>query len=208
MTEAEIKAMQEENATLKTQVSGLTTKVTEFEGQIAEKDKIIKQKTDDIVGARKKYQKLSDLPKEEVEAMTEAERKAKEDQDILAEQQEVIAKQQAEDRQKDIESRKSEAVRKLVGDNKELADKILSNYGKLKDSDSAFSPEEVGRYMNDAFNLLGQDRPDPIRSVVNGMGGGEAPKEGQGTFAETPQGTQLGNLLSLTSTQAAPEAGK
>lgn len=205
MTEAEIKAMQEENATLKTQVTTLTTKTTELEGQIVAKDEIIKKKTDDIVGARRKYQKLSDLPKEEVEAMTEAERKAKEDQDILAEQQEEIARQQAEDRAKDIASRRAEAIRKLVGDNTELAQKIESNYGKLKDSDAAFSPEEISRYVTDAFNLLGEERPDPIRTAVNG-GGGSAPETAPGTFAESPQGTQLGSMLSLSSAQ--PEAGK
>lgn len=197
MTEAEIEAMKAENATLK-------ANATDFATQLAEKDRIIEQKTQDIVGARKKYQKLSEMPKEEVEAMTEQERKLKAEQDVLAEQQEESMKQQAEDRKKEVDSRKLEVARKLVGDNPVLIEKVLKNFDRIKDADTAFTAEEISHFMNDSVNMLGEERPDPVRTVFNGAGGGQAPGVQADDYAGTDAGKALGTMLNLGSAQPAP----
>lgn len=203
MTPEQIKAMQEENAKLKNDLALSTSKVTELSETITQKDAIIKQKTEDVVGARKKYQKLSELPPEDVEKMTDAEKRQKEENDLLFEQQEATAKQVADDRAKEVASRREAAVKAMVGENPDLAQKVLKNFEKIKDADAAYTPEEIGKFVGDAFNMLGEERPAPIHSAFNGAGAGRPPQSGTGEdFSATDTGKQLGSLLNLGSMQA------
>ncbi len=195
MTPEEIAAMKAENDTLK--------------ARVVEQDGIITQKNKDIVGVRKKYQPLAEMTEEERNNMSAEDIKRKEEQDIIFEQGETTRKQQEEDRAKTIAERKREAAIKLVGTDEALIAKTIANFDKIKDADAAFTEGEVKTFMETAANMLGSERPDPVRSAVN-QGGGEFPVSGDGKpegsgFTDTPQGQEMARSLGLASS-AAPAA--
>ncbi len=201
MSPEEITAMQAENAALKGQV-------TTLEATIVQKDALITQKTQDVVGARRKYKTLAELTDEEKTAMTESEIKAKEEQDILFEQQEATRIQQETDRAAQIAERKRAAAIKLVGNDETLIAKTIANFDQIKNADVAFTESEIGTFMGTAVNMLGDERPDPVRSAANTSPNGEFPAtQNQSTgFAESEAGKQVGQSLGLQSAQEPPKA--
>lgn len=209
MTQEEIDAMVADNARLKEENTKLSTEKSTLEATVAEKDGIIEKKNQDIVGARRKYKKLDELTEEEKAAMSEDDIEKKKDQDLLFENQEADRLQREADRTKEITERRNNAVRKFVGDDAALQAKVLANFDKIKDSDAAYTDTEIATFMGTAFNMLGEERPNPVRDV-NNQGGGVAPVIGSpdnGTgFAETEGGRGLAATMGLQSAQVAPPA--
>ena len=171
MDEAQIKAMQEENERLKKENGDLTKKNEELTETVAKKDEIIEQKNQDIIGARRKYKTLDELTDEEKANLTDEERARKEEMDTIYQQQEEDRKKREEERTAEVESRRKEAARKLVGDNEELQKKILANYDSIKGSENAHTVDDITKFMGTAANMLGEERPDPLRVAQNGGSG-------------------------------------
>lgn len=170
--------------------------VAELQKTVAEKDAVIAQKNQDLVGQRKQYKKLSDMSQEEKDALSQKEIELQERQEVLDEQLRQFEAKQTELLQKEVGSRKEAALRRLVGDNKEFADKIRANFDKIKDSDKAITDEEVSALMGTAFNMLGDERPSPVAEALSGDG--SAPSGGKpGGFADTPAGQGLAANLGL-----------
>lgn len=189
------------------EIAELKAKLTEAEkaaGEIdalkkslAEKDLLIKQKTDDIVGIRRKYKRVADMTDEEKEALSEKELELQQRIEEFEKEQADFASRQAEVLQKEVQSRRDGAIRKLVGDNKEVAEKIAANYGRIKDAEGAQTEEEVSKYVHEAFNMLGEARPDPIAIVVNGSDGMTPGGSDARGFADTEAGKSLATALGL-----------
>lgn len=181
----------------------LEAKMAEMERQIAEKDAIIEQKNQDLVGQRKQYKKLADMTQEEKDALSQKEIELQERQEEMERQQEEFQKQQAEIRQKEVTARKEAAIKKLVGDNEEYAEKLRANIDRIKDSDAAFTEDEISKLASDAFNMLGDDRPNPVSEALNGRGS-DAIYKNDGGYADTPEGKALADTLGIG--EPAPEA--
>ena len=167
------------------------------EKTVAEKDAVIAQKNQDLVGQRKEFKKLADMTAEEKSKLTEKEL------EFQQRQEEFEAKQQ-EFTSKEIASRREAAIKRLAGDDKDLAEKVAANFDRIKDSDKAQTAEEMETIAREAFNMTGTPAPDPIRSAVFGGGNGEAPGGKQNDFSETEQGQQLASMLGV---KIAPEEG-
>jgi hypothetical protein len=170
--------------------------VAELQKTVAEKDAVIAQKNQDLVGQRKQYKKLSDMTQEEKDALSQKEIELQERQEVLDEQLRTFEAKQTELLQKEVGSRKDAALKRLVGDNKEFAEKIRSNFDKIKDSDKAITDDEVSALMGTAFNMLGDERPSPVAEALSADG--SAPSAYRtGNFADTPEGQGLANQLGL-----------
>lgn len=184
--------------------------IAALRAQLAEKDGIIAQKNQDLIGMRKQYEgkfrSLSEMTEEEKAKLSDAELELKRQTEALQLQQEEMQREQAQFRQQQRESHVNEAIRRLVGNDEKAAEKIKFNLDRIKGADEAVTAEDVSKYVNDAFFLLGDERPDPVRAAAN-FGGGDAPGAGDTKgFAETPAGQELGNLLNLNQTEANPPA--
>jgi SMC interacting uncharacterized protein involved in chromosome segregation len=180
--EEELKKLQEQIATL--------------QKTVAEKDVLIAQKNQDLVGQRKQYKKLADMTQEEKDALSQKEIELQERQEVLDEQLRQFETKQTELLQKEVGSRKDAALRRIVGDNKEYAEKIRANFDKIKDSDKAITDDEVSALMNTAVNMLGDERPSPVSEALNSYG--DAPSSAKaGGFADTPEGQQLAAQMGI-----------
>lgn len=180
-----------------TNTKKLDDTVKKLEKSVKEKDELIDQKNRDLVGQRREYKKLSELSEAEKAAMSEKEIELQKRQEEVDNRLEEMKKQQEELHQKEVEARKSAAVRKLVGEDAELQKKVLENFGRLKDVDAASTEEEITAHMTTAFNMLGEERPDPVRSAVSGSGDNPAAPSGT-QFAETTAGKEVASALGLS----------
>lgn len=182
----------------KAKMEKLEADLAEAQKSIAEKDAIIEQKNSDIVGARKETQRMKKLTEDEKEQMSQKE--IEHHEALLAQQEEAekLRKDLAERDKREYESRRDNAIKKLVGDNAELAEKVKKNLARIKDADKAITEDEVGAIVGDAFNMLGEARPDPVNSVVNGAGDGSAPQGGgKQSFADTERGKAVAQTLGV-----------
>ena len=198
------KKIKELTDALAAEKAGRATDKTAFEATIAEKDSIITQKTNDVVGARKEYKKLSDMTEAEKAAMSEKEIELQKRQEELDARQEGIEKTQKETLQKEVDARKERAISRLAGKDPELAKKIKDSYAKIVDHDKAQTDEEVAAIATSAFNMLGIPKPDGVREAINAGGGEAGGAGGDQNFADTSEGKSLGNALNLKSTEPAP----
>jgi hypothetical protein len=184
--------------------AALESKVAELEGSLAEKDKVIEEKNRDLIGIRKKYsgpkyKKFDELTDEEKQQMSEQDIQRKKEQDILFEQQEEQRTARETDRQREIEERKQAAIRKFAGDNEEIAEKIRENFDRIKDSDAAFTESEISTFAQTAYNMLGDERPDPVRQTSGVDNNAMAPVyNADGVeFSESDAGKQVARGLNL-----------
>lgn len=182
--------------------AAIKTMETEHAAAIAEKDAIITTKTNDVVGARKEYKLLKDMTEAEKASMSEKEIELQERQEAFDARVGAFEKQQQEFAQKEVAARRAEAIRKIAGTDPELTKKIEDNYGRIKDSELAQTPEEVARVVGEAFNMTGQPRPDPVRQAIQGGGNGEAGGGVDGGFAETTEGKSLASAMGLPEVKA------
>lgn len=194
--EAKVKTKEAEDALEAEKTSREEDKAAHKE-TIAEKDAIIEQKKNDVIGARKKYQKLSDMSAEEKEALTEKELELQTRQEEQDERQEKFEKDQKELADKESNARRNEAIGKLAGDDKELAEKITANYDRIKDADKASTQEEISALANDAFNMLGVPKKEGVEGAIADGGDGSAGEAKEGDFAETAKGKNIAESLNL-----------
>lgn len=183
MTDEEIKALQD--------------KVAQLEKDVATKDALIAQKNDDIVGIRRKYKNVADMTEEEKEALSAKELELQQRVEEFEKKQEELTARQQEILANEITSRRESAIKKLVGDNKEIAKKIEDNYNRIKDVENAQTEEQIAKHVREAFNMLGDERPEPIASVVNGDGGYAPGSSSPTGFADTAAGKDLASRLGL-----------
>lgn len=183
-------------AELEGQVASLTGQVTTLTQTVKEKDVLIAQKNNDIIGARKKYKKLGEMTDEEKANLTPEQIAEKEAMDEIVTNQEKLAEETAAQQAKEVLERRTQIARKMVGDNQEAIDKVLKNFDLIKGADLATTESEIAPFMTTALNMLGSDRPDPVRSAING-GGGDAPSMNPGQFAESQQGVELATMMGL-----------
>jgi hypothetical protein len=178
-------------AELEQQVSALTTKVQE-------KDVLIEQKNQDIIGARQKYKKLSEMTQEEKDLMTQQELEVKERMEMLEADKNRLEKEQQEFKQKERESRLNSVLKKYGSEtNPEVAAKIKANLDKIKGAEDAFTEEEIANHVELAFNMLGEAKPDPVRAAMNGSG--DVPNyDGQGNnYADSNEGKAIMDKMNI-----------
>lgn len=183
--------------------AALKARIAELEGQVAtltqtvkDKDLIITQKNQDIVGVRKKYKKLDEMSDEEKANLTPEQIAEKEAMDEIVTNQEKLAEETASTQAKELLERRTQIARKMVGDNQEAIDKVLKNFDLIKGAELATTETEIAPFMTTALNMLGSDRPDPVRSAMN-AGGGDAPSMAPGQFADSQQGAELATMMGL-----------
>lgn len=186
---------------LEDRIKELEAEKEALEKTVAEKDAIIEQKNQDLVGQRKQYKKLSEMTQDEKDALSQKEIELQERQEEMERQQEEFEKQQAEIRQKEVTARKEAAIKKLVGDNEEYADKLRANMDRIKDSDAVQTEDEIAALADTAFNMLGNDKPEPVANAVNSAYGNPPAKTDSG-YADTPEGKQLEQQLGLATEEA------
>lgn len=169
-----------------------------LEGELAKKDALIEQKTNDVVNARKKYKKLSDMTEEEREAMTEKEIELQERQEKMEEEAAKREKENKERQKIEMTARKEAAIKKLAGDDEELAQKISDNYDRFSDSKDAYTEEAIGRLATDAYNMLGIPSTDGVGNAITQGGDGNPGNTGDRTdFSETAEGKALAEAMNL-----------
>lgn len=203
--EAEAKALEATEALEAEKASREEDRIA-HEKTVAEKDVIIEQKKNDVIGARKKYQKLSDMSAEEKEALTEKELELQTRQEEQDERQEKFEKEQKELATKESNARRTEAIGKLAGEDKELAEKITANYDRIKDADKASTQEEINTLASDAFNMLGVPKKDAVEGAIADGGNGGAGEAKEGDFAESEKGKNIATSLNLNQAKEAPKA--
>jgi len=185
---------EEEAKKLKEELEKVKKELEDKEKAIAEKDQIIAQKNQDLVGQRKQYKKLADMSQEEKDELSQKELELQERQEAFEERQEAFEKAQKEQLQKEIDARRDNQIKKMVGDNDEFAEKLKENFNLIKGSEEASTEQEIEEYMNKAFNMLGDEKPDPVSESfsIDGRPAGDTQKQG---FAETPEGKALESNL-------------
>ncbi len=190
---------------LETKATDVAKELDTAKATIAEKDRIITEKTEQVVGARKEYKKLADMTEAEKEAMSAKEIELQERQEAHEESVAQFQKEQADSLKKEVDARKERAIAKIAGKDPELAQKIRDNYSRILDNDKAQTEEEVAKIVTESFNMTGAPKPDAMRAAIQGSGQGEAGGTGDGTnFAETKEGQELSAALGLP---AAPADG-
>ena len=166
------------------------TDITKLGADLKKKDEIITKKTQDIVGARRKF---SERPKEEVEAMTDAEKEALQRQEETDEKLAKMEKDAQEGAQKQRDAAIAASIRKITN-KPEIAAKIEANLKRLNGWDKLATPDEIEANIATAYDMLGSAKPAAIAQVLGGSG--EAPGEGdKKSFADTPEGQDLMSKL-------------
>lgn len=196
MTDEEIEA-------LKADPDALVNKLKETTGALqktnAEKEEIAKKLTESEKNREfqaQNFKKFRDMTAEEKELLSEKEKELLIRQEKLEEEREKD-KQEREKWQTDqIKKIENRFVKQLSGGDEKVAEKILFHYNRL--SDKADDEETIEQKMNDAYRLLGDDRPDPLRRAISGRGSAPDVKAKSSDFSETDEGKGLGGALGLT----------
>ena len=168
-----------------------------FEKSIAEKDILIKQKTEDIIGIRRENTRLKDLTAEERTKMSEIE--IKHHEALLLQQQEndKLKKEIDERNTKEVVARKERVFAKFAGKDLELKKKLEEAFGKIVDHDKAQTDEEIASIAQSAYNMLGIPKADPVRQVITANGGDVGGAGESGNFADSETGKSLSSAMGL-----------
>lgn len=173
------------------------TKTAELEKAIAEKDAIIAQKTEDVVGVRQKMQQLKELTEEEKKTMSQKEIELHETIRGLQGQISERDKADSERQEKEIGARRAAAFKKFAGTDPELNKKLEESFKSIVDHDKAQTEEEIAAVAQKAFNMLGVPAPDPVTAAMNGMDGGAGGDPAATGFADSEKGKGLTEVLGL-----------
>jgi len=148
------------------------------------------------------FKKFRDMTEAEKELLTEKEKEIAQRQDLLEEEREKDKKERLEWENKQITNIKGRIFRDLARGDEKLIEKIEYHYNRLADAKDAKDEEAIEKLAIDAFNLLGSERPDPIRRAISSRGSAGDPKKGDKSFAETDEGKALGGMLGLNTPAA------
>lgn len=196
----------EEIAQLKTQVATLTTQVAtaaverdaavkerdtvkndnrKLVKDVADKNKLIDEKNDQIIGARKKFSEMSAKEKEE---LTEAEKAALQANEETNTRLAKLEEQRNEDAKRERDSRIEQAIGKY-SNRPDIQAKIRENFANLKTAEKAMTIPEIEASVRVATDMLGALEPGALNQNVN-AGNGDAPGDSnkKGDFADTPEG--------------------
>lgn len=215
MTEEEIKKMQAENATLKTQVETLTKDNGEFKESNTKLGEDLKAKDTEIgtlktqAGERaEQFKRFKDMTDAEKDLLTEKEKELMQRQDKFEEEQAQFRKETEDRNKKERDARIETLATKMAKGDADLKAQIKINLTKLNPEalSKAQTEEELTPYIQDALNMTGAGAPaDPLRSAHN-TEGAHAPIKREGDFADTSTGKELAGALNLS--QATPEGQK
>lgn len=207
----------EKEAALTTAQTELESKTKELESKtkelvtlnatIAEKDRIIEVKNNDLVSLRRHGQKLKELSDAEKEQMTAKEVELHNATLALQEQQDTFKKEQEATFKRERDSRIERAVKAIAGNDEKYAAKLRDNMERLKDFDDAQTEEEISKIATEAASLVPDPRPDPIRAAVAGEGATYEGQQGQ-DFTSTEPGKALAQALGVTTEVTNPANGK
>lgn len=200
MTEEEKKKMTDLEAKVTEQAAQITTLTGEKDTltkTVAEKDAIIVQKNQDLVGQRKEYKKLSEMTDAEKAEMTSKEIELQTRQEQFEADQKAFKDEQEASRQKDIAERRGKAIDKLAGKDPEVRKKIEDNISRIVDHDKAQTEDEVKKLVDDAFGMTGLPKPSAFASINDGGNGGTGEGSGDANFADSQKGKELASMLSL-----------
>lgn len=187
MTDEEKKKMKEledANKKLADDLKKATDSVTKLTETVKEKDLIIDQKNTDIISTRKSYKKLEDMTKEEKDQLSQAEKELMERTEAHEAEVARFQKEQQERQQKEVAERRSNAIKKLVGENPDLAKKVAENFERINGFDKAITESEIAKIAGDAFNLLGDEKPAPVADAMNNNGDAPGDSNKGGTSDE------------------------
>ncbi len=198
----ELKKALDQVKALTEQVGKLTGDLKKANDTAAEKDRIISQKNDDLVKARqsfqKEYKKLADMSKEERDALSEKEIELIERSEKLEADTKSFQEAQSAAAAKERDSRVGQAISRIAGNNKELAETIRKNADSIVGFDKAMTPEEIMGFVEKGFNMTGQPMPKGVAEALRQSGTGEAGGEnGEGSFADTKEGQDMAAALNL-----------
>lgn len=184
--------------------------INDLKKTVTEKDAIIIQKNNDIVGIRKntdeKMRKLQELTDEEKKNLSEKEIELHNAALDLQSRQDAFETEQKEHQNTQRLSLRDKILKNFVGNDEALFKKLQDNFDLIKGSDEAFTEDQISGLADTAFNMLGNEKPEnPVMHNANGDGG-RAPntQEAKTDFSETPEGQGLAGALNLN--QAKPEA--
>lgn len=150
------------------------------------------------------FKKFRDMSAEEKELLSEKEKELMQRQEKLEEEREKDRREREEWQAGQIKKIENRYVKQLSGGDEKIAEKILFHYNRL--SDKADDEETIERKMNDAYRLLGDERPDPLRRAISGRGASPEVRSKSTDFSETEEGKGLGSALGLT--LEAPKSNK
>lgn len=158
----------------------------------------MRKKTEEIVGARKHFKKLSEMNEEERNNLSEQEIEIRERQEALEEDQRKAEEQRRNQEEVFRNERVNMAIRRIAGDNAEIAERVRKNYDRIKDSESAITEDAISGIANEAFNMLGVPAPEGVSNAIAGIGtGGHMTPPVEKDFSQTEQGKGLSNLMGL-----------
>lgn len=185
-----------------TQVSTLTGQVTNLTDSIKDKDRVIQEKSQQIVGIRQENQRIKAFTEEEKATKSQEEIAEREEKIKLQEQLDLQSKQISEFQTKELNGRKEAIIAKLAKGDKNLADRIELNFGRIKDSDTAQTEAEMTAIATEAYYMSNptQAIPNPLNVVIGDQGGGDGQDtikdDGEG-FADSPEGKALAESMNL-----------
>lgn len=186
--EQELKDAQAKIAALEAQIATSTATLEEKESRITKLEGVLERQSTN-------FKKLRDMTQEEKEMYTEKEMDLMKRQEAYEEQLAKFQEEQLDFKVKQREGTIEKLVTQYAKGDKELADKIRVNLNSLKGADEVFVEEELAPLTQKAFNMLGDERPDPLRTAHNA--GGDFGEVQQGGFVDTQAGKDLASALGI-----------
>jgi hypothetical protein len=171
----------------------------EANAEIERLNGVVEQKTQDVIGARRKYKTLTDMTDDEKAAMSPQELAQKEENDAIMAAQEETQKQIEETNSRIRSENRAKVLQRLAGADPKIAEKVLANLDRIKGADEALLESEIEPYMSLAINMLGDERPSGVQAAFSATGGA-APTAEQAQaagFTESPAGQGLAAALNI-----------
>lgn len=172
----------EEALALNNQLAEATTKLNEATETIKKKDQVINEKNTN-------FKKYKDMSEEEKSKYSAGELEAKRIAEEATERASALEKKINEDNEKRFNDSKEKAIRDLVGNDKELYDKVSKNWDlvNLTGTDDAVISQRAGL----AFTIAtGGKAPNPLNREMNGDISGYQRRTSSSDFSETDKGKQ------------------
>lgn len=202
--EEEIKKLKEDNEKLLKENGEFKTSNTKLGEDLKVRDESITQLKKNAQERGEQFKKLKDMSEAERELLSEKEKE-------LLLRQEKLEEERAQDlkTQKDRDEKQKNYVidnlaNKMAKGNKDLAEQIKINLGKLNPEllKDAMTEQDLAPHIDTAFKMTGvSSQPDPLRTAHNTDGSG-APIKSENDFSETKEGKDLAGALGLS--QATP----
>lgn len=197
-----MKALEDENTSLKQQVNDLGVEKTKLIADIAERDTKITTLEANAQERSQQFKKFKEMTDAEKELLSEKEKELLQRQDALEEEREKDRLERVAFQKKQKDATIGNLANRLAKGDKDLAEQIKINLGKINPEllEKAQTEEELTPYVQDAFNMTGagNTQGDPLRNAIN-QDGIPAKVDGEKDFSDTKEGADLGKALGLSS---------